>query len=132
MKELESLPQTPTNEYWNNAFKGFSKEEKAALTGSLGNLLPLSSSINSSLQNDSFPDKKAAKLNAQGEKVRRGYSDGSHSEIEVAGYSDWDADNIFDRGLKLLAFMERRWNIKFVDENCKKDLLFLSFMRGDA
>jgi hypothetical protein len=125
-------PQTPNNEYWKKAFKGFSKEEKEALTGSLGNLLPLSSSINSSLQNDSFPDKKAAKLNTQGEKVRRGYSDGSHSEIEVAGYSEWNADNILDRGLKMLAFMERRWNIKFAGEDSKKDLLFLGFLSRDA
>ncbi|PKM79382.1 MAG: DUF4268 domain-containing protein, partial [Firmicutes bacterium HGW-Firmicutes-13] len=121
-------PQAPNNAYWDAAFKNYSKEEKKALAGSLGNLLPLSSSINSSLQNDSFPEKKIAKLNAQSEKVRRGYSDGSHSEIEVAGYNDWNADAILDRGLKLLAFMERRWNIKFADEDSKKDFLFLPFL----
>lgn len=121
-------PQTPNNSYWETAFQSFSKIEKGALSGSLGNLLPLSSSINSSLQNDSFPDKKTAKLNSQGEKVRRGYSDGSHSEIEVAGYQDWNADTILARGLTLLAFMEKRWNIKFADEASKKDLLFLSFL----
>lgn len=125
-------PQTPNNAYWNTAFENYSKEEKEALTGSLGNLLPLSSSINSSLQNDSFPDKKTAKLNAQGEKVRRGYSDGSHSEIEAAGYADWNADTILERGLKLLAFMERRWNIKFADVESKKATLFLGFLQNEV
>jgi uncharacterized protein with ParB-like and HNH nuclease domain len=114
-------PQTPSNEYWQKAFDNYSIDDQKYLAGSLGNLLPLSSSINSSLQNDSFPDKKAAKVNERGEKLRRGYSDGSHSEIEVAGYPEWDSNTILDRGLKLLTFMEKRWNIKFKDEESKKD-----------
>lgn len=121
-------PQTPNNDYWIERFNDFSEEEKLILTGTLGNLLPLSSMINSSLQNDSFPDKKTAKLNAQGQKVRRGYSEGSHSEIEVSKYEEWNAANILERGLKLLSFMERRWNIKFPDEESKVDLLFLDFL----
>jgi hypothetical protein len=121
-------PQTPDNEYWDKAFKKLSKEQKHILAGSLGNLLPLSSSVNSSLQNDSFPKKKTAKKQAQG--GRRGYSDGSHSEIEVAQYKSWNAYTILDRGLKLLNFMERRWRIKFPDEKSKKDLLFLGFMKS--
>jgi hypothetical protein len=35
---------------------------------------------------------------------------------------------ILDRGLKLLTFMERRWDIKFENEDAKKDLLFLNFI----
>jgi hypothetical protein len=35
------------------------------------------------LQNDCFDDKKEAKYNDRNEKIRQGYSDGSHSEIEV-------------------------------------------------
>ncbi|PFG07780.1 DUF262 domain-containing protein [Bacillus sp. es.034] len=124
-------PQTPSKEYWKNAFKEFTLEEKRTLAGSLGNLLPLSSSINSSLQNDSFPDKKSAKMNAQGHKLRRGYSEGSHSEIEVSTYTDWNAENILGRGLKLLEFMEGRWDIKFEDEEHKKNLLFLSFVGNE-
>jgi len=121
-------PQTPKNDYWENAFLKASINEKRLLSGSLGNLLPLSSSINSSLQNDSFPDKKTAKFSAHGEKVRRGYADGSHSEIEVADYSEWDSAAILERGLQLLTFMEKRWNIKFPDETRKKELLFLDFL----
>ncbi len=122
-------PQTPSNEYWTNAFKEFTKEEKAILTNSLGNLIPLSSSINSSLQNDSFDDKKLNKIDDKGEVTRRGYSNGSHSEIEISKYEKWNTETILDHGLKLLTFMERRWNIKFANEEAKKDFLFLNFIK---
>lgn len=116
-------PQTPTNKYWTTMFKGYNKEQKKFLNGSLGNLLPLSMSKNSSMQNQSFLDKK----NSAG-KLYKGYVDGSHSEIEVALYNNWGADEILDRGIKLLNFMEKRWNIRFNNEDSKKELLFLDFM----
>ncbi len=116
-------PQTPDNKYWVNAFLNYTREQKKLLTGSLGNLLPLSSSKNSSMQNDSFPDKKSPK-----NKLQKGFSDGSHSETEVAAYENWNAECILERGLRLLDFMERRWDIKFVSDESKKELLFLDFM----
>ena len=109
-------------------FKGLKKAEQAYLQGTLGNLLPLSQSINSSLQNDCFSDKKNPKFNDRNEKIRQGYSDGSHSEIEVASYPDWNAETILDRGYKLLEFMERRWDLKFEDDYHKAVLLFLDFL----
>ena len=112
-------PQSPGNDYWKNAFLHETDEQKKLLTGSLGNLLPLSRSKNSSIQNDSFPDKK-----------HKGYKDGSYSEIEVAAYEDWNAYAILERGMKLLEFMERRWNIKFANDESKKDMLFLGFMKS--
>ncbi len=116
-------PQTPDNDYWNNAFSIYTEEQKKLLTGSLGNLLPLSSSKNSSLQNDGFPDKKSPVG-----KSHKGYTDGSHSEIEVAAYADWNAGNILDRGLVLIDFMEKRWNVKFASYESKKEMLFLDFI----
>ena len=97
------LPQTPTEWYWQNQFRNYTSEEIGILSGSLGNLLPLSQSINSSLQNDSFEEKKNPKSSK-----RRGYTNGSHSEIEVAQYRDWTAQNIYDRGIKLLNFFQIR------------------------
>ncbi len=98
------LPQTPTKWYWRNQFRHFNEEEIKILSASLGNLLPpLAQSINSSLQNDSFPDKKNPSSK------RRGYINGSHSEIEVAIEEDWTPEAILNRGLKLLEFMENRW-----------------------
>lgn len=117
-------PQTPDNAYWKKEFKKYSDGQKNYLTGSLGNLLPLSSSKNSSMQNDSFPDKKSPVG-----KSHKGYSDGSHSEIEVAAYSVWNANAILDRGMKLLEFMERRWDVKFESIEDKKAVLFLNFIK---
>ena len=118
-----------------NELRNFSKEYKKAnkkfFQGTLGNLLPLSQSINSSLQNDCFADKKKPKYNDRKEKVRQGYSDGSHSEIEVSIYEEWNPDSILERGLKLLAFMEKRWNLKFENDEAKTELLFLEFMLPD-
>lgn len=121
-------PQTPNNKCWKESFKDYKKQERYYLQGTLGNLLPLSQSINSSLQNDCFVDKKKPKYNDKKEKIRQGYSDGSHSEIEVSNYPDWNADTILERSIKLLEFMEKRWDLKFEGETAMAELLFLDFM----
>ena len=59
--------------------------------------------------------------------MRQGYSDGSHSEIEVSNYSEWGPDAILKRGIDLLKFLESRWNLKFEDEEAMAELLFLNF-----
>lgn len=117
------LPQTPTKWYWKNQFRQYTENEIKILSSTLGNLLPLSQSVNSALQNDSFSDKKSSKSIG-----RRGYEDGSHSEIEVSRQVDWDAQRILKRGMKLLKFIETRWDIKFKDEAQMLDLLHISFV----
>ena len=121
-------PQTPDKKEWKSSFKDQKKNNQKFFQGSLGNLLPLSQSINSSLQNDCFEDKKNPKFNDKKEKIRQGYLDGSHSEIEVSSYPEWNANTILDRGNKLLEFMEKRWDLEFEDEYAKAELLFLDFM----
>jgi len=121
-------PQTPDNKCWKESFKAIKKGDLKFTNGTLGNLLPLSQSINSSLQNDCFVDKKNPKYNDKNEKVRQGYLDGSHSEIEVSSFEDWSPENILARGIVMLNFMEKRWNLKFEDDNAKTELLFLEFM----
>ncbi|MEN8493439.1 DUF4268 domain-containing protein [Dehalococcoides sp. THU3] len=116
------LPQTPTKWYWRNQFRQYTDNEIKLLAASLGNLLPLAQSINSSLQNDSFHDKKNPSSSG-----RRGYINGSHSEIEVAAEQDWNAHNILTRGLMLLNFMSTRWGITLSDEQ-KKHLLHIDFV----
>ena len=111
------LPQTPTKLCWRNNFRQFTPEEIKTLSASLGNLLPLSQSINSKLQNDCFDEKKA-----------RGYSNGCHSEVEISKEDSWDAKHIYDRGMKLLSFMETRWDFKFEDTKQKEELLNISFV----
>ena len=85
----------------------------------------LSSAINSSLQNDAFAEKKEPKQNRDGRKVRNGYKDGSHSEIEVSLEEKWGPDEIRERGIRLLRFMEKRWGISFVDDQALEELLFI-------
>ena len=111
------LPQTPTKLYWRNKFRQFSDDEIKILSASLGNLLPLSQSINSSLQNDSFDDKKA-----------RGYANGSHCEVEISKEPDWTAEKIYQRGIKLLRFMEHRWNFCFESAEQMDELLHIGFV----
>jgi hypothetical protein len=116
------LPQTPTKWYWRNMFRAFTDDEVKQLSASLGNLLPLSQSINSSLQNDSFPDKKSPSSGG-----RRGYINGSHSEIEVAQETNWSAQNILNRGMCLLEFMETRWMLELPNDK-KSELLHIPFV----
>lgn len=115
------LPQTPSKYYWKNQYRQFTDEEIEMLAGALGNLLPLSQSVNSSLQNDSFHDKKTAKDG------RRGYKHGSHSEIEVSTNVNWTAKKIYARSKKLLQFMESRWEFKLKKEQLRK-LIYVDFV----
>jgi uncharacterized protein with ParB-like and HNH nuclease domain len=116
------FPQSIT-EYWAEAFKAVPEEQLYLYRGSLGNLLLLSQSINSSLQNDSYAEKKLPKFSEKNEEIRKGYANGSHSEIEVSlKYNKWTPIEIKDRGLKLLDFMEERWNIN-LGNNLDKCLL---------
>ena len=88
------------------------------LSSSLGNMLPLSQSINSSLQNDSFDDKKA-----------RGYTNRCHCEVEISKEQTWDAQHIYDRGIKLLRFMESRWGFEFESIDQMDELLHIGFVK---
>ena len=120
------FPQESSNKYWKSHFKGFNKKEKMFLTHSLGNLLPLSLSINSSLQNDGFDDKKKTRKNAEGKIIRNGYENGSYSEIEVSKEEKWTAEEIKQRGLKLLKFLEDRWHVTLGDNKNKLEILHLT------
>ena len=123
------FPQSETVA-WKPAFKGIRKRERDMFRNSLGNLLLLSSAINSSLQNDAFAEKKKPKYNREGSKLRNGYADGSHSEIEVSRCEDWGPDEIRERGLRLIRFMEKRWDIRFADDQAREKLLFIGSVDG--
>jgi len=123
-------PQSASDE-WVIPFANINLYQRKNYCGSLGNLLLLSMSINSSLQNDSFANKKNAKYNSNGEKIRNGYSDGCHSEIEVHLHDAWGPEQIQKRGLKLLRFLENRWDIRFSNDEEREKLLFLDFDEGN-
>ncbi|WP_294264171.1 DUF262 domain-containing HNH endonuclease family protein [uncultured Chryseobacterium sp.] len=118
-------PQTATNECWSSAFENLEDERKKLLTNMLGNLLLLSQSINSSLQNICFADKVRTLQDNNGSIIRNGYANGSYSEQNVASIPSWNATQIETRSLQLLSFLEKRWNITIGDEGKKKEMLLL-------
>lgn len=93
-------PRTATDDYWTSRFDD---ESSAFYLNSLGNLLLLSRAKNSKLGNADFETKKKRTDSS-------GYFNGSYSEIEVAQYHEWTKETIIERGKKMLAFMQQRWN----------------------
>lgn len=115
-------PQNATADCWSVINKNYSVSERQTLADSLGNLLPLSVSKNSSLQNICFKDKVDRKDGLAG------YRYGSYSEIEVSKYSEWTAQDILDRGVKLLEFIQKRWHTPIGDRSQKVRILRLNFV----
>ncbi|RCW52064.1 DUF262 domain-containing protein [Paenibacillus prosopidis] len=118
-------PHVASGDCWQSSFGDYSYDQQRYLLHSLGNLLALSRSKNSSLKNSCFTDKK---VQSDGNK---GYFNGSYSEIEVAQNEDWGPEEIYKRGQKMLAFMSQRWNLN-LNENIMKGLLFLDFLNEDS
>lgn len=112
-------PRSNSNPDWVRIFNQFSEDERLHLIHSLGNLLALSMSKNSSLQDKSFAIKKR--------EGNTGYYNGSYSEIEVAQYTQWTADEILERGLLMIDFMCERWGIE-MDREAKIKILHLEFL----
>lgn len=117
-------PQKPVRDYWSKLYLDYSTVQKNLLKNSLGNLVPLSRGKNSSLSNKSFPAKKGNRENTIG------FRYGSYSEIEISQVDDWTAEEILTRGIKLLKFMEKNWNIKIGNgtRNDKVTFLGLDFL----
>jgi len=85
-------------------------------------LLPLSKAKNSSLQNKCFIEKIGNDSNTVG------YRYGSYSENEITSNTNWTALEILERGIKLLTFMEERWNFKIGNRPEKIKFLNLEFI----
>ncbi|MEH2371577.1 HNH endonuclease family protein [Nostoc sp.] len=122
-KTIEHIyPQNPRKECWTSRFSNYNSREKNILRHSLGNLLPLSQPKNSTFQNKCFSEK------VSGIDSMIGYEYGSYSEIEVSKYNDWTAKKVLERGIKLLDFMEKNWNIIIGDKKQKADFINLNFV----
>jgi len=122
---IEHIYPQSGDDNWSSQFDDYDEKWKNRYCGSLGNLLLLSMSVNSSLQNDSFNDKKNPKRDDNDLVIRSGYSNGSHSEIEVSQNDSWGPSEITARGLLLLNFMEERWRFRFPKNFAREILLHL-------
>ena len=84
--------------------------------------MALSRAKNSSLGNLPFPEK------VEGASDQNGYRHGSYSEIEVSKQREWTANEIKERGLLMLGFLEERWNVNLGSKASKLHSLGLSFL----
>ncbi|MDD5615185.1 MAG: DUF262 domain-containing HNH endonuclease family protein [Candidatus Methanoperedens sp.] len=119
-------PQEAYKDCWKKSFNGFSSKERGLLLNSLGNFLLLSQSKNSEFQNECFEFKKEHE-DKKGNQV--GYFNGSYSEIDVTKYNDWTPNLILKRGIKMLDFVEERWDIEIGNDKDKAELLLLEFIK---
>lgn len=116
-------PQNARATYWKSRFSGFSAKQREFLKNSLGNLVPLSQPKNASLSNKPFHQK----LDGSVDEII-GYRYGCYAENELSKFADWEPKNIRDRGLGLLAFMEKRWSLQFGPPEQKLKMLSVEFL----
>lgn len=117
-------PQQARHQYWTSRFGGLTQKQRETLRNSLGNLLPLSKPKNASLSNKPFPEK----VDGRGEPVV-GYRYGCYAENEVAKAESWTPTEILARGIKMVAFMEKRWGLDLGNDHQKKGMLGLDFLK---
>ncbi len=86
------------------AFNEFNPAQRKCFANSLGNLLAISSSDNSSYKNDPFLYKKDKANKGEGY-LNRGYSYDSMSAKMVANEIDWTPETIVKRGKDMLKFL---------------------------
>jgi len=110
-------PQTPKDKCWISEFSHLSKKEKYRNLHSLGNLVLLSNSKNSSLKNNCFNAKDYDKKNK-----KEIFSNGSYSEIEVSKNEKWTPVEIKERGKKILEFLSNRWDLDISNETIESIL----------
>lgn len=119
-------PQRARAPYWVERFGHLSPTEKRRLRNSLGNLLALSTPKNSSLSNKPFPEKIGNTSSTVG------YRFGSYSENEVGMLSHWTPEEIVERGIRMLSFMETHWRLTIGDRSQKLRALGLGAPKRDS
>ncbi len=120
-------PQKPIDKDWPQEMNDLSPEKKKALQNSLGNLLALKTPKNSALRNYSFKVKCTGVKESYSKETIPAYKFGSYSEREIVpddGNYIWDINKIRYRGMKLLGFLEKNWDVPdFLTEDEKDKIL---------
>lgn len=115
-------PQTARDPYWTKLYSKYTATQKKYLRNSLGNLAALSKPRNSALSNRPFPEKISRELT--------GYRYGSYSENELTKFENWGPEEILERGIKMLNFLEERWELSLGSQENKTRALGLEFLIG--
>ena len=108
------MPFDPIKVCWKNQITQYTKRERKYLTGSLGNFI---------LAKHKYIDSN----NICFDEMKNILKEGLLNEKEVSTYDNWNYDAILERGLNIISFIEKRWNISLGNETHKKELLFLNF-----
>lgn len=119
------FPQNPVKG-WKESISVNSKSPAlATISNSLGNLLLLSKSLNSSASNEIF----GGNGNTVGKRKR--YENGSYSEIQVAHIcTRWTVTHIAARGIAMLRHAQQTWNFELMEES-EKPTAWLPLLFGD-
>ena len=107
-------PKSPNSDYWKSRFNFGRGNTK--YRNSLGNLLMLARCKNEKLANKPFNEKCCNKDN------NLGYKFGSYSEMEVSTENEWTPKTILNRGIKIIHFINERWNLNIKKSDYKKFL----------
>lgn len=103
-------PQRARHSSWTVLFDKYSSKDRKKLRHTIGNLVPLSLKKNASLSNRPFL-----------EKVSKGFRYGCYSENEITCFDSWGPNQIKDRSYRLLAFMDKRWELGLCPPHIIKD-----------
>lgn len=113
-------PQNDSNPAWRKDFTNLTSTQKKYLRNSLGNLVLIKGSKNSSLSNDSYLEKTQYVY----KNSKSGYLHGSHSEVDLAtNYKRWRPKEIYLRGKEILHFLCKHWNVNMTPKQMKTLLL---------
>lgn len=133
LKDKEKLtiehifPQRPKNIKKRKYFcDPLTDKERKYLCNSLGNLLPLSKAINSSVSNSDYK----TKIDGKGYGRWNGFKDGCYAEKTIANnYKEWSPSSIFNEGINIIKFIEKEFDVSVLsrDENENKELLGINF-----
>jgi hypothetical protein len=118
-------PQNAHHRYWIDIYNDYTTKQKTSLRNSLGNFVVISLNKNGKLANKPFPEKKGNDQNAIG------YKFGTYAEIELTSYEDWGPKEITERGIKLVNFLTKRWDVRIGNgkKSDKINFLGLSFLK---
>ncbi|NBC10115.1 MAG: DUF262 domain-containing protein, partial [Planctomycetes bacterium] len=113
-------PQTQ-NKIWKVKFGGYTESRKQRLANSIGNLVIVDP--RTEVKEGSFERKKKYET-PDGDHVGLVY--GLAAEREIAESDDWGHEEIFNRAIRILDFIERRWDIR-IGANNKPTLTDVNF-----